>query len=94
MGLNTETKPIIALDIETLNAVSARLRDRAESINQFSLAELIADLRIAARCADLLAHLKFELGELATKTTDSDTRLEIRGLLDDVDRANPGIGQP
>ncbi len=58
------------------------------------MADWAEDLRIAARCADVLAHVRFELGEIAGKTKDHDTRLELRGLLDDASRAEPGVGQP
>ena len=94
MGSSTTPKPIIVLDIETLNAVALRLRERSEAIQQVTLLDWAVDLKLAARCADLLAHLRFELAELARKTTDHDTRLELRGLLDDAARAEPSVGQP
>jgi len=90
MGSN-ETKPTI-LDIETLNAISARLRDRADSVHQFSLAELIEDLRIAARCADLLGHIRFEVSEIAAKCLDEDAARELRDLIEDAKRAEPVVG--
>jgi hypothetical protein len=92
MGLKTD-KPIIHLGIEELNAVSLRLKERADSVHQFSLAELVADLNIAARACEVLAKLRFSLAELAEKTTDHDVRLELRGILDDANVAEPGIGQ-
>ncbi len=94
MGSSTTPKPTIVLDIETLNAISARLAERADAIRQVTLADWAEDLRLAARACGLLAHLRFELGEIATKTTDHDARLELRGLLDDAARAEPGVGQP
>jgi hypothetical protein len=94
MGSSTTPKPIIVLDIETLNVIAARLTERADAVRQVTLADWAADLRIAARACELLAHLRFELSELAGKTTDHDTRLELRGLLDDATRAEPGVGQP
>jgi hypothetical protein len=81
----TTTKPTI-LDIETLNAISARLVERADQIQQVTLQDLNRDLRMAARACDLLAHLRFELGEIAGKTTDQDTARELRDLLDDAQR--------
>ena len=93
MGANENIKPTI-LDIETLNQIAGRLADRADAIHQFSLQELNLDLRLAARCAEVLARIRFALGEIAEKTKDHDTRLEIRGLLDDASVAEPGVGQP
>jgi len=89
----TTAKPTI-LDIPTLNAVALRLDERADQIVLISLEELRLDLKLAARCAGMLAHVRFELGEIAEKTKDHDTRLEIRGLLDDASVAEPGVGEP
>jgi hypothetical protein len=89
----TTTKPTI-LDIETLNGISSRLYDRAETITQVALQDLAMELRLAARCAEVLARVRFALGEVAEKTKDHDTRLEIRGLLDDAGVAEPKVGQP
>ena len=96
MGPDNDTKPTkpAILDIPTLNEVALRLRERSEAIQQVTLLDWAVDLKLAARCADLLAHLRFELAELARKTTDHDTRLELRGLLDDAARAEPSVGQP
>jgi hypothetical protein len=94
MGTNeaiTTPKPTI-LDIETLNGISTRLADRADAIHQFSLQELNLDLRLAAWCAEVLARIRFALGEIAEQTKDPETRLEIRGLLDDASRAEPEVG--
>jgi hypothetical protein len=93
MGSSTTPKPIIVLDIETLNLVAERLAERADAVRQVTLADWAEDLRIAARACGLLAHIRFELGEISTKTKDHDTRLELRGLLDDAARAEPGVGQ-
>ena len=92
--MGSTPKPTIVLDIETLNAVALRLDERADTIRQVTLVELVADIRIAARACGLLAHIRFALGEIAEKTKDHDTRLEIRGLLDDAARAEPEVGQP
>ena len=89
----TTAKPTI-LDIETLNGISASLYDQADQITQITLQDLALNLRLAARCATVLAHVRFELGEIAEKTKDHDTRLEIRGLLDDAGVAEPQVGQP
>jgi hypothetical protein len=82
------------LDIETLNAVALGLRERSDTIQQVTLLDWAVDLRTAARCADLLAHIRFELGEIAAKCTDADAAREIRDLLADAGRAEPGVGQP
>jgi predicted DNA-binding protein with PD1-like motif len=95
MGPKETSKPtVITLDIETLNTVALRLDERADTIRQVTLVELVADIRIAARACGLLAHIRFALGEISEKTKDHDTRLEIRGLLDDAARAEPEVGQP
>ena len=91
---STPKPTVITLDIETLNTVALRLDERADTIRQVTLADLVADIRIAARACGLLAHIRFALGDLAEKTKDHDTRLELRGLLDDAARAEPEVGQP
>jgi hypothetical protein len=91
---STPKPTVITLDIETLNTVALRLDERADTIRQVTLADLVADIRIAARACGLLAHNRFALGEIAEKTKDHDTRLELRGLLDDAARAEPEVGQP
>ncbi len=92
MGLKTD-KTIIHLGIEELNTISAQLYDEADKVTQITLQDLARNIRLAARCATVLAHIRFALGEIAEKTKDSDTRLELRGLLDDTSRAEPGIGE-
>jgi hypothetical protein len=91
---STPKPTVITLDIETLNTVALRLDERADTIRQVTLVDLVADIRIAARVCGLLAHIRFALGEIAEKTKDHDTRLELRGLLDDAARAEPEVGQP
>jgi hypothetical protein len=93
MGLKSD-KPIIHLGVEELNTISAQLYDEADKVTQITLQDLALNLRLAARCATVLAHVRFELGEIAGKTKDHDTRLEIRGLLDDAGVAEPQVGQP
>jgi hypothetical protein len=96
MGPNNDIKPTkpTILDIETLNAVALRLRERSDAIQQVSLQDWAIDLKTAARCAELLAHIRFELGEAITKTTDHDTRLSLKNLLEDANVAEPAVGQP
>ena len=92
MGVKTD-KPIIHLGIEELNTIGLRLSERADQIHQITLVDLVMDLRIAARACEVLARVRFALGEISEKTKDHDTRLEIRGLLDDAGVAEPGAGQ-
>jgi hypothetical protein len=89
----TKATPVL-LDVETLNAIALRLDERADAIRQVTLVDLVADIRIASRACEVLAHVRFALGEIAEKTKDHDTRLEIRGLLDDASVAEPQVGQP
>ena len=89
-----ETKPTLILDIETLNQISTQLDESADEITQVTLRDLAHRIRLAARCAQILARIRFALGEIAEKTKDHDTRLELRGLLDDAARAEPEVGQP
>jgi hypothetical protein len=60
-----DTKPTTILDIETLNAIAARLSERADSIHQFSLVELVADLKTAAGACRRLAEIRYQLTEIA-----------------------------
>lgn len=92
MGSNDT--PIIILDIETLNAIAARLLERAETIHQITLVELVLDLRLAARACELLAHVRFALGDIAANTTDETTRRALNILRDDATVAAPQPGQP
>lgn len=89
-----DTKPSICLGIEELNTIALRLRDRSDEIRQITLVDLVADLKLAARACELLAHIRFELGEIAGKTSDQDAAREIRDLLDVTTVAEPEVGQP
>ena len=93
MGPSTTPKSIIVLDIETLNLASARLADRAEAIQQVTLSDWAQDLRLAARACEVLAHVRFEIGEIITKCPDHDARLSLKNLLEDASVAEPGVGQ-
>jgi len=84
MAENQTIRPII-LDIGTLNEISARLFDRAEQITQITLADLAMDLRLAARCCDHLAHIRFIISEIADKTSDPATAQDLRDLRTDVE---------
>ena len=59
-----ESKPTIIFNIEVLNAVGARLFDRADEIENICQG-LTDDLTLAARIADKLASLRFRIAEIA-----------------------------
>jgi predicted XRE-type DNA-binding protein len=67
--------------IENLNAIAARLSDRASEINQITLRGLADDLRLAARIAEALSAMRSEVSEVAAKTMDSSTRDQLRDLM-------------
>jgi hypothetical protein len=48
-------------DIESLNAIGARLFEHADAITQ----DIAADLQLAARIAGMLAGLRFRIAEIA-----------------------------
>jgi hypothetical protein len=90
---STPKPTAITLDIETLNVISGRLSERADTIRQVTLVDLVQDIRIAARACELLARIRFRLGELAADTEDGTTRTAIHELLDDASVAEPGVGE-
>jgi hypothetical protein len=77
--------PDTKFDIETLSAISGRLFDRADHINQVTLQELAADMRLAACACDKLAYIRFEIGEIAGKCPDPATARDLRAALDEVE---------
>jgi hypothetical protein len=93
MGLKSD-KTIIHLGVEELNTISAQLYDEADKVTQITLQDLALNLRLAARCATVLAHVRFEIGEIIAKCPDHDTKLSLKNLLEDAGRAAPGVGQP
>jgi hypothetical protein len=101
MGPKTDkSTTAITLDIETLNTISTRLSERADEIRQVTLVDLVADLRIASRACELLAHVRFTIGDIAQKAEDNpkwDNAViarDLRALLDDASVAEPKVGQP
>ena len=78
-------KPKISLSFIELTAISARLFKRADQIHQFSLQELVLDLRLAAQACGRLADVRAEISEIATKCKDPDAARELRDLLADVE---------
>jgi hypothetical protein len=54
------------LNIETLNALGARLFDHAEDVAaNIEFEPLVLDLKLAARACDRLAGLRFQVAEIA-----------------------------
>jgi len=88
------SKPVITLDVETLNGIAASLYDEADKVTQITLQELALNIRLGARCATVLAHIRFELGEVIAKCPDHDTKLSLKNLLDDASVSEPAVGQP
>jgi hypothetical protein len=82
MATEKSTKPTIP-PVKTLNGISARLFDRADSIEQITLQDLVLDLRLAAMGYDRLAHVRVEISQIAAQSTDAHTARELRDLLDD-----------
>ena len=84
------SKPVITLDVETLNGISARLSERADTIHQFSLDDLRRDLLIAAWCAELLAKIRFRIAEIAANALTHPNwdraafARDLRELIDDA----------
>jgi hypothetical protein len=93
MGLKTD-KPIIHLGIEELNTVALRLRERSDTVHQFSLVELVADLLIAARACDMLARVRFRIAEIAANALTHPNwdraafARDLRELLDENDEGD------
>ena len=54
-------KPTTVFNIESLNAIGARLFEHADAITQ----DIAADLRLAARITDKLASLRIRIAEIA-----------------------------
>jgi hypothetical protein len=76
-----------AFTIENLNAIGARLLDHADAITNAARRDVAADLRLAARIADKLASLRFQISEIAAKTKDHDTARALSDALTDAEAA-------
>jgi hypothetical protein len=85
----------ITLDLEFLNFTAASLGDRADALAALisamknavvtnALTTLTNDLKLASTIAERLAHLRFEVAEIAAKSTDPDAARELRDALDDA----------
>jgi hypothetical protein len=81
-----EKQPTTVFDIETLNAVAARLFDRADEIENICQG-LTDDLTLAARIADKLASLRFRVGEIAVQCLAQDPGATHRDLVTALDDA-------
>jgi hypothetical protein len=77
-----------AFDIESLNALSARLFDHAEDIAAtLEFEPVTADLRLAARACDKLAGLRFRVAEIAAVAPHQNGAATARYLHDALDKA-------
>jgi hypothetical protein len=79
-----DDQPTIATS-EQLRAISARLLDRAETINQVTLADLAKDIRVAAGVCSTMSSLRFRIMEIAEKALIHDgaaIRCDLLALLD------------
>lgn len=57
------------MNIETLNAIGARLLEHADAIVNAARQDIAKDLWLATRVADKLAKLRFEVAEIAPRVT-------------------------
>lgn len=95
MATDEPTTTLINLDLEMLNFAAAQLGDRADALAALisamknavvtdALTALTNDLKLASTIAERLAHLRFEVAEIAAKSTDQDTARELRDALADA----------
>ena len=75
-------------NIETLNALGARLRDHAEEVaDVVNFEPATTDLRLAAAACSRFASLKFRIAEIAEMALTQDgaaTTRDLRQALDDA----------
>jgi len=64
-------------NIHTLNQLAVRLVDHAESIENITAHEMECDLRLAAAACERLAHLRFEVAEIAAGCKDKDAEAAL-----------------
>jgi hypothetical protein len=69
-------------NIETLNALGARLYDHADSITNVAAHEMELDIRLAARVCSNFATLRFRVAEIAEMALTQDGAATRRDLLD------------
>jgi hypothetical protein len=84
-------EPITTFNIETLNAIGARLSGHADTITNAA-----ADLQMAARIAHKLASLRFRIAEIAEQalTQEWDRAAFARDLRDALAKAEAGEELP
>jgi hypothetical protein len=75
-------EPTIKFDIEMLSELALRLAEHADSV--LARRDTGADMRLAAKACERLAHLRFEIGEIIGKTKDPDTARELRDSLEEA----------
>jgi hypothetical protein len=71
-----------AFNIETLNALGARLYDHADSITNVAAHEMEIDIRLAARVCSNLATLRFRVAEIAEAALTHAPGATRRDLID------------
>ena len=64
-------------DVSTLNQLSARLIDHADSIVNRATHQLEVDLRLASAVCDRLAELRLQVTGIAGKCRDEDAAKEL-----------------
>jgi hypothetical protein len=88
-----ENQPITVFDIETLNAIGARLFEHADAITQ----DIAADLRLSAQICHRLASLRFRVAEIAEQALahhEWDRAAFARDLRDALAKAEGGDDLP
>jgi hypothetical protein len=80
-------KPII-FDVETLNALGARLYGHGESITNIARQDMADDLRLATRAIDKLTTLRLRISEIAESCMIQAPPATRRDALDALAAAN------
>jgi hypothetical protein len=80
-------KTTLNLTAGELNTAATRLFERADTITQITLTDLVSDLRLAGQACERLAAVRAELSEIAAKCRDHDAARELRDMLDDAERS-------
>jgi hypothetical protein len=77
-----------SLNIKTLNAIAARLSDRADELTQITVRGLADDLRLASRIATKLALVRRRLADIGPATTDPAIHDGIAALLRELENGS------
>jgi len=72
-------------NVSTLNALSARLIDHAESITNTAAHQMEIDIRLASTVCDRLVELRCEVAEIAGTCTDEVAAGELLAALRDTE---------